>query len=284
MAGVGHQGPLPGQRTLEPGEQLIHGGGERGDLVPGPRHPDLRGRVPGRDGGHLAPHPLDRGQRGAGEPVPAQPGGGHEDDPADQQFPGDIAAGPGIGLQRDAGRGDPAGMPGQRRRPHSLQFPLVIAGDHDLAVPRLAELAEAEHRGGTRIRAGAAHPAGRVDHLNHELAGERRGGPVLARRPAGGRQVLGRPAQLGLELRVDGAQQRRRQGGREEPAAQGEQNRGREGEHGGEPEPDGHGYASSCRSRYPMPRTVSMSCRPNGSSTFRRRYFTYWSTTLEVPS
>ncbi len=32
-----------------------------------------------------------------------------------------------------------------------------------------------------------------------------------------------------------------------------------------------------------MPRTVSMSPRPNGVSTLSRRYFTYWSTTFEPP-
>ena len=40
VAGVGDEGALPGQRPLQPTEQVVHRAGQRGDLVPGGRHLD----------------------------------------------------------------------------------------------------------------------------------------------------------------------------------------------------------------------------------------------------
>jgi hypothetical protein len=70
VAGVGDEGALPGQRPLQPAEQVVHRAGQGGDLVPGGRH--LDGRDPGARRpaalgyrGHLPPQPLHRGQDGA---------------------------------------------------------------------------------------------------------------------------------------------------------------------------------------------------------------------------
>ena len=44
VAGVGDEGALPGQRPLQPAEQVVHRAGQGGDLVPGGRHLDGRTR------------------------------------------------------------------------------------------------------------------------------------------------------------------------------------------------------------------------------------------------
>ena len=102
VAGVGDEGPLPGQRPLQPAEQVVHRAGQGGDLIAGGRHLDGRDGASSRLGyrGHLPPQPLHRGQGGPRQPVGAQARDGDEDDPADRELPHHLALGGVVRLER----------------------------------------------------------------------------------------------------------------------------------------------------------------------------------------
>ena len=121
---------------MQPAEQLVHRLRQRGDLVPGPRNPDPRGLITLRERGDLAPQPLDRGQRGAGQPVGTEPGRGHEHHARDHQLAGDVAERPVKCFERDTRDGHPAGMLGSGSaitRSRSFSSVLVTVSGRSLA-------------------------------------------------------------------------------------------------------------------------------------------------------
>jgi hypothetical protein len=70
VAGVGDQPPLPRERGLQAAQEPVHGGRQRGHLVPGRWHLQRGGWVLIGDLVDLAAQPLHRAERGSGE----QPG------------------------------------------------------------------------------------------------------------------------------------------------------------------------------------------------------------------
>jgi hypothetical protein len=137
MAGVRDQRPLPRERAMQPAQQLVHRHGERGDLIARPRDLDARRLITFGERSDLAPQPLDRRQRCAGQPVGAEACRRHEDRARDEQPAGDIAQRAVVRLERDARDRDPAGMVSQRRRNQALALVLVALGHHEPAVPGL---------------------------------------------------------------------------------------------------------------------------------------------------
>ena len=69
------------QGALQPAEQLIHGHGQRGDLIARPRHAHARRSVALGQRRDLAAQPLDRREGRPGQPVSTQPGRQHQHAP-----------------------------------------------------------------------------------------------------------------------------------------------------------------------------------------------------------
>ena len=123
VAGVGGEGPLPGQCALEPAQHFVHRAGQGGNLVLGRR--DLDAWFPAVLGqcGDLAPQALDRRQGGARQPVGAKRRDGDEDPAADGQLPDHMALGGVEPVQGNTGDGNPAWAAGQWPGGDSLAFP-----------------------------------------------------------------------------------------------------------------------------------------------------------------
>ena len=261
---------------LQPGQHLVHGPGEAGDLVVPRRLGDPPPVLRVGDACHLGPDRLHRSQR----PADHQPGeaGEHRGDHGHtdhQQVP---QGGHGLRDHLEAGRDIDRDRSGRRARPFGpdpvvLEVPVVTDPADRARLPLAGPGAERE--GGRpvgHVGAGPDDLAGAADDL-HEPVVAHRGNRL--RQPARCRQ-----AHQGLGAGPGGlvlaAAQRRLQGGQQHPGrgAQGQQHD--DGRGGGGPQPDrpaglgqGRGHGSAAVRVEPVadqPRTVCRLARPNGSS------------------
>ena len=89
MAGIGHERALALECLLEAGEHLVQGRARAGRSRRPPSVPAASRRARPSDRGGPPAHPLDRAQRGGGDPVARQGGEQQRDRPADQQQRGE---------------------------------------------------------------------------------------------------------------------------------------------------------------------------------------------------
>ncbi len=240
MAGVGDEGPLPGQGVVQPGEQPVHGPGERRYLVLGGGHRQPLCFITLRQGRSLPAQPLHRGERGPGQQVRTEAGHDDEHAPADDQPDDHRGDGRVGGLKRRARHGDPAGPAAERGGHDAFLVVVNFLVQRDTAMPGLPLLSAGEERSGSGVFAGCLDLAFPVDELKNVVAG-RQAGPGAARTGAARvAQQAARLGELGREAGVDGAQHDRAELTDQEPAAQGQGERQREREDRGYAESDRH--------------------------------------------
>jgi len=128
-------------------------------------------------------------------------------------------------------------------------------------------------------------PPGRIHHLREHLDGGGTDRTLVAEVQALLSDAGDKGIRLGAQGGVRRPQELRPQPNVEEGTGPSEEQRHADGERQREPELKRQAHPAGLPSagRHD-PRTVSMDRTPNGRSTFSRRYFTYTSTTFELPS
>ncbi len=176
------------QRAPQPAEQVVHGPGEGGDLVPGPGDlQDRRVAAAHRDRRCLTAQALDGGEGGTRQPVGPGAGDDGEHGAADGQPAHHLALRAVIGLQRDRGYGYPAWVSRHRGAGDAQTLLFFVAGrgcHRYRELPGLIQLARGEQRNGAGVRAPAGNLVRDVDDLHQVVAGD------------GGHGGLGRPGNV----------------------------------------------------------------------------------------
>ena len=102
-------------RRLDPVEEVVHRRPEPGDLIIGRREGQTAAEIGRRDGGRLAPHALDRRQRGARQPPCGERQQEHRDGHPDPERDRELQQLIGSVLERDADDHDGAARRGLHR-------------------------------------------------------------------------------------------------------------------------------------------------------------------------
>jgi hypothetical protein len=279
---VGDELALLGQRGVDAVQQVVQRRREPGQLVAARRDVDPEVQVGGGDPRGLGAQDLDRPQRAADHDPGECAQRGGEDRQPEPEARRELRGARDRGLQRHPDVDDVARVAVPRHGDRGDAVRLALA-EGDVAHGRDADGSRGRRRGereqarlAVEVRGGGDDAAGRV----HDLGG----GVAAERRHRGRRGVAGVDPRAGRERvprhpRV----QRGDDGGVHPPEQQHRRPRDDEDHHGrrrdGEPGPQGtppppgahRAQPPDPSSRYPMPRTVRIASRPNGTSTLRRR-------------
>ena len=265
MAGFIHESALAVEGLVQPVEHPVERLGEALELVAGLRHGKPPGRFARRDRRGLRSKLLDGAERRAGED-PSQDGEREEQYGTSDR---DQRRQPGDGLllilhvhtdeedsALDRGREDPS------------RDTFLERGDPVVEEPRAAQTIR--HGGREqRLPEPGARREGSVgsDVLREHLVRRRHGGH-------GSRRIVPHGQGERPQPFVDRAPQLCPEAHEERGGGRGEDHERQAREDEREPRADREPHHDSFRRRYPTPRTVSIDRRPNGRSTFSRRYRT----------